>query len=133
MLPVLRLAALMVLLTACQAPDNERSATTEVLLAAGGFEIMMADTPERQSHLETLTQRQIVRHQRNGKALYVYADATSCGCLYAGTEANYERYRVLADSSRTEGVQGLDAVQAAPGAELNWALWSIEVQPATAQ
>ena len=121
---MLRLAALMILLSACQAPENERSATTEVLLAGGGFKIRMADTPERQDNLEALTQRQIVRHNRDGEAIYVYADATSCGCLYAGTAADYERYRALAESSRTKGVQRLDAVPAGPDAAFNWPLWN---------
>lgn len=129
----LRLAALTVLLTACQVPENERSATTEVLLAGAGFKIRKADTPERQVNLETLTQRQIVRHQRSGEALYVYADATSCGCLYAGTKADYERYRDLAQTSRTNGIQRLDAVTSAPGAELDWALWNGVEQRAKSQ
>lgn len=130
---LLSVAVLSVLLMGCETGEEQRSATAEVLLAAAGFEVKVADRPERQSHLESLTQRQIVRHQHNGEALYVYANARACDCLYAGTEANYERYRALARSSRARGVQRLDAVAASPGSNLNWALWTDAARPTPSQ
>jgi hypothetical protein len=116
-------AALVVLLSGCETDEARRSATTEVLLGAAGFEIKTADKPEQKTELEALAQRQIVRHTTNGEVYYVYADAASCGCLYKGSEANYQRYRELAKSSRSRGAQSLEAIEAQPGTNPDWQIW----------
>jgi len=123
MRPVLAAAALVVFLSGCETEEARRSATTEVLLGAAGFEIKTADTPEQKEQLDALTQRQIVRHTNDGEVHYVYADAASCGCLYKGSEANYQRYRDLASSSRLRGAQSLEAIEAQPGTNPDWQIW----------
>lgn len=117
------LAAVVFLILGCETGNDRRSAATEVLLAGAGFKIRVADTPERQNQLEAMTQRQIVRHDHDGEAVYVFANARLCDCLYAGTEADYQRYRDLARSSRATSVQRLEAVPAGPGSEVDWSLW----------
>ena len=123
MRPVLAAAALVVLLSGCETEEARRSATTEVLLGAAGFEIKTADAPEQKTELDALAQRRIVRHDKDGNVFYVYADATSCGCFYRGSEANYQRYRELAKSSRSRGAQSLEAIEAQPGTSPDWAIW----------
>jgi len=85
-----------IILAGCAAIQNQKAIEMERLLAAAGFQMRLADTPEKLRHLKTLTQRKLVPHQRDGRVYYVYADSTSCQCLYEGTEKAYQRYRKLA-------------------------------------
>jgi len=69
-------------LAGCASMRTKKVIKTEDLLTKAGFQMRLADTPEKLAHLKTLPQRKIVRHQRNGNFRYVYADTTSCKCLY---------------------------------------------------
>ena len=75
--------------------QKSEASDTEQLLAAAGFKVKLADTPKKMAHLQTLTQRKLISHQRNGKVYYVYADALNCQCLYVGNEAAYQRYQQM--------------------------------------
>ena len=68
---------------------------TELDLGSCGFKWKSADTPEKLKHLESLPQRKIVRHQKEGKSYYIYADAQECKCVYVGDEKAYQEYRKL--------------------------------------
>jgi len=90
--PVVFTACIALLATAgCRsaAIDNERN------LAASGFQMRMADTPKKLAKLEALPQRKLTRTTFHGGVRFVYADAKYCKCLYAGTEAAYDRYQKL--------------------------------------
>ena len=69
-------------LVACAGMEAEKAVKTEELLAAAGFQLKLADTPDQMAHVQTLTQHQLVPHQKDGKVYYVYADAITCKCLY---------------------------------------------------
>lgn len=84
------------ILAGCAVIQGQKAIQMERLLAAAGFQMRLADSPEKLRHLKTLTQRKLVPHQRDGRVYYVYADATSCQCLYVGTEKAYQRYQRLA-------------------------------------
>jgi hypothetical protein len=65
---------------------------TEQLLAATGFEMKLADTPEKLANLSTLTPRRtLIPQERDDRLFYVYADPDLCKCLYVGTSSQYER------------------------------------------
>ena len=65
---------------------------TEQLLAATGFEMKLADTPEKLANLSTLTPRRtLIPQERDDRLYYVYADPDLCKCLYVGTSTQYER------------------------------------------
>ena len=81
---------------ACVKSPNQKAIETERLLAASGFKMRLADTPEKLTLIEALTQRQILVHQSKGKLLYVYVDAEHCQCVYAGSAEAYRRYQNLA-------------------------------------
>lgn len=92
----------------------------ERLLAAAGFQMKLAQTPEQQAHLAALEpQRKLVPHQINGQLRFVYADAEYCKCLYAGTERAYQRYQKL---SQELEVAQLDQAAAAD-ASMDWGAW----------
>jgi hypothetical protein len=82
----------------------------------------LADTPEKLAHLQTLTQRKLVPHQHEGKPYYVYADATSCQCIYIGNEKAYQRYQNLALQKQIADEQRMAAEMNA-NASMNWGLW----------
>ena len=84
--------------------QSRRAIETERLLAAAGFQMQLAHTPQRVAQLEALEQRKLVAHPRNGSVYVVYADASSCQCLYAGTEQAYRRYRKLALALFSHGI-----------------------------
>lgn len=82
-------------LAGCASMRTKKVIKTEDLLTKAGFQMRLADTPEKLAHLKTLPQRKIVRHQRNGSFRYVYADTTSCKCLYIGDRDAYQSYQSL--------------------------------------
>lgn len=95
---------------------------TEQVLAAAGFYMKLADTPEKLARLQTLTPRKLVPHQRGGKIYFVYADADVCRCLYAGTEENYQEYQRLGLQKRLADEQ-LMAAQTNLYAPMEWGAW----------
>jgi hypothetical protein len=103
----------------CQVIQKEETTLTEQLLAAAGFQMKMADTPERMAHLQTLAQRQVMPHDQNGQTRYVYADAKGCKCLYVGDESQYDEYEKLLEQQRVADQEQ----QAATLGMMDWGLW----------
>ena len=81
-----------VVLSACVSPA-QRVQNKEDMLAASGFTLAPANTPQRQASLASLPPHKFVRQERGDKVIYIYADPTICGCLYVGNQAAYGRYR----------------------------------------
>jgi len=88
-------AAVVLTMAGCAGLQTQNTRATEQLLAEAGFEMMPADSPEKLTHLQTLTPGKIIRHEADGQLYYVFADRTVCRCLYAGTQPQYEKYRAL--------------------------------------
>jgi hypothetical protein len=84
---------LIIALEGCSTPKHLQVQETEHLLIAAGFQMQLADTPEKLEHLKTLIQKKFIRYQRDEKLFYVYADAAACKCLYEGTKEDYQRYK----------------------------------------
>ena len=113
---------LVLMLAGCATVRQDETLDTEAVLAAAGFYMKLADTPERMARLQTLTPRKLVPHQRDGKLYFVYADADVCKCLYAGTEQNYQEYRRLGLQKQLADEQ-LMAAQDNLYAPMNWEAW----------
>lgn len=107
---------------ACAALQNQEAIQTERMLAAAGFQMKLADTPEKMAHLQALPQRQLSPHQKDGQIYYVYADAKSCQCVYVGTEQAYDRYQELALKAQVAQDQ-LTAAEMNQAAAMNWGIW----------
>jgi hypothetical protein len=117
------IATLMVLVLAgCATVQRNEALDTEQVLAAAGFYMKLADTPEKLARLQTLTPRKLVPYVRNGKTYFVYADPDVCRCLYAGTEENYQAYQRLGFEKRLTDEQ-LMAAQTNLSAPMNWEAW----------
>ena len=109
-------------LAGCAAIQKSDTMDTERALAAAGFQMKLADTPGKLVHLETLTQRKLVPHQKDGAVHYVYADATYCKCVYVGTEDAYQRYQGLAIQQKIADEQRV-AAEMNEQADMNWGMW----------
>jgi hypothetical protein len=85
------------LLAGCAAIEKQETKSTEQLLAAAGFSIQAADTPDKLASLQAMKQHKVLRRQMpGGKLQFLYADAPVCRCLYVGNEQNYQQYQKLA-------------------------------------
>ena len=77
--------------TGCAALQASDARWTEQELAAAGFHVVPADTPEKLVQLTALTPRTLIRQPLNGEVRYIYADPTTCKCLYVGGDLEYQR------------------------------------------
>lgn len=97
-------------------------AQREDMLAAAGFSFRPADTPRKVAALKALPPHAFVHQVRNGQNVWVYADPTICGCVYAGNDAAYQTYQqeVLQKRIADEQVQ---AAQMNQDASMDWGAW----------
>ena len=86
-------------LAACTTPQ-ERVALKEDNLAAAGFVLQPANTPDRQAMLNRLPPHHFVRRVRGDVVSYVYADPLVCDCLYVGSQEAYGRYQAYLQQRR---------------------------------
>jgi hypothetical protein len=120
--PILPLVELGLSVTGCAAIRAHQTVETEQVLAAAGFQVKPADTPEKLAHLQTLTPRKVVRYTRDGQPQYVYADPETCKCLYVGDEQRYQKYQALSLQKQIADEQ-LSAAQTNWDASINWGAW----------
>lgn len=99
----------------CTAIEKSDAMDTERSLAAAGFKMKFADTPEKEAHLKSMTQRKVVPHQKDGEVYYAYADAEFCKCLYLGSEKAYQQYQKLAIEQ--------NIAQMNENAAMDWGMW----------
>ena len=104
-----------VALSGCAAIEKSNATDTEKMLAAAGFNMKLADTPEKMAHVKSMQQREVVSHIKNGSVYYAYADAKFCKCLYMGNEKNYQEYEKLSIQQ--------DTAEMNREASENWGAW----------
>ncbi len=121
-------AAVAVALTGCASIANQSAMDTERRLSAAGFQMKLADTPEKMARLKTITERKIIPKSMDGRTVFVYADATSCKCIYVGSEANYQAYQRLSIQQNIVNEQRATA-EAAQASEMNWNTWGAWPRP----
>ena len=120
---LLPLALAAALLTGCAAIEKAERGSTESMLAAAGFNVVPANTPQRQASLAELKPYVISRQFRGGQALYVYPDAQG-NFAYIGNQAAYDRYQNLLVQQQISD-QNLMAAQMAsmPGMWGGWGFY----------
>lgn len=119
---VFALFAAIALLTSCAAIEKQNAMDMERLLAASGFKMKLAETPEKMAALEGLPQRKLVPQKHEGKLYFYYADATSCKCMYVGSEKSYQQFQKLA-TQRKMAQDYRWAAQANMDARMNFGMW----------
>jgi hypothetical protein len=119
------ITALSVALAGCgsikppQPPTPEQQAEqVEPLLAAAGFRMLPADTPQRRQQLASLVPFDVNYYVgKTGTLHYYMADPDFCKCMYIGTEENYQQYERLKLNQQFQAKEGelsrenLEAIQ----------------------
>lgn len=82
----------MAALAACATAPPDYGAY-ESNLAAAGFAMKPANTPQRQAMLARLPQHRFVMRQNGDAIHYVYADSVVCDCLYVGNQQAFNQYK----------------------------------------
>lgn len=95
-------------ISACTTPQ-QRTENRENLLAAAGFTVRPANTPERIASLRNLPPNKVVQRTRGDTVRYLYADPLVCACLYVGDQAAYGRYRQEVFQRRLADEQAMTA------------------------
>jgi hypothetical protein len=92
------------------------AADTERSLAAAGFQMKFAKTPQQIAKTEALPQRKLTPTAGpDSTNLFVYADAQYCKCVYVGTDRAYSRYQRLQVNQQI--------AENEEAAAMNWDAW----------
>src|SRR5882762_9807638 len=81
-------AAMLSGIAGCASPQQQ-VAQKEDLLAAAGFQVKVADTPQRLAAMKRLPPNKFVTRVVNGQPVYLYADPLVCRCVYFGAQPNW--------------------------------------------
>ena len=108
-------------IAACQT-ESQRVAEREDNLAAAGFIVRPANTPERQQMLHRLPPHTFVRRVNGDLIHYVFADPLVCGCLYVGTQQAYNAYKLHQQQQNLADEEAMTAQSYADPA-WSWAAW----------
>jgi hypothetical protein len=112
-------------LAACAQAINNK----EDLLLAAGFSYRPANTPQTAASLKALPKHRFVHQVRNGQSVWIYADPSICGCLYAGNDAAYQRYRQevfqkqIADEETQAALANENAAIEQNAIAFDWGVW----------
>jgi hypothetical protein len=108
-------------IAACQT-QQQQVTQHEDALAAAGFIVRPANTPERQAMLNRLPPHKFVQRTNGDNVHYVYADPLVCGCLYVGSQQAYNQYKRDQQQKRLVDEQQMNA-QMYSDAAWNWNAW----------
>jgi hypothetical protein len=72
---------------------GKRVKDKEDLLAAAGFTVQLANTPQRVASLRALPANKIIPKTTGSRLTYVYADPVVCNCLYVGDQTAFNAYK----------------------------------------
>ena len=119
----LTLAVAVAVIAGCAAIQKAEHKSTEQLLAASGFKVLPANTPQRQATLAQLKPYTISREIRGNKVFYVYPDPKGT-YAYIGDQTAYSAYQNLVVQQQISD-QNMMAAQMAqmPGAWGGWGYW----------
>lgn len=108
-------------LAGCATPQQV-VASQEDSLAAAGFIVRPADTPQRVAMLSRLPANRFVQRVHGDIVTYVYADPLVCDCLYVGSQQAYGQYRAAKQRQQIANEQAL-AAQSYVDSQWDWGGW----------
>lgn len=104
------------------------AAQKERQLSASGFQMKLADTAEKETHLTSLQQRKLFPTTMNGDVVWVYADVKGCNCMYVGSDTDYQRYQKMVVRQQ-EIEEQQEAAEDLDDASMQWGLWGPWYRP----
>lgn len=107
--------------TRCATPREDVS-QKEDNLAAAGFVVQLASTPQRQAMLNHLPPHRFLRRIHGDTVSYVYADPLVCDCLYVGSQQAYDKYQRYLQQKQLANEQQWTAEQYSDGG-WDWGAW----------
>lgn len=110
-----------IVLAGCAELQTRPSVKTEELLSAAGFQMKLANTPEKRANLWKQVQHKLVPQECNGKMVYVYADAAH-DRVFVGDPKAYQKFQALAVQNQIAREEAKAAAYNY-GAGMNWGLW----------
>tara|TARA_R110002073_G_scaffold60233_1_gene151379 strand:+ start:359 stop:778 length:420 start_codon:yes stop_codon:yes gene_type:complete len=125
-------AAVAILAGGCASTADQDAIEIERRLSAAGFQMKLANTPEKMEHLNRLGQRRLVPMEKDGATVFVYADAKGCKCVYVGSQKNYQEYERLSIQQNVVDEQRQTAQNmnmAVTNATMNWDMWGAWPRP----
>ncbi|WP_428542096.1 hypothetical protein [Rhodopila sp.] len=111
----------MLALASCATPQ-QIVAQHEDNLAAAGFIVRPANTPERQAMLNELPPHRFIQRFHGDTVSYIYSDPLVCDCLYVGSQQSYNQYMYHIQQQRLADQQELTA-QMYSNPAWNWGAW----------
>ncbi|HYZ72735.1 MAG TPA: hypothetical protein VE641_06620 [Chthoniobacterales bacterium] len=117
----LPLAIILLIATLLWGCAGHNTQSTEDLLSAAGFNVVIASTPKQLNHLAHLPPYKMMKIKRSGKNKYVYADP-SRKLIFVGDLFSYDRYK---DMRLEKNVTEEDLQDAKFNAEIasGWDVW----------
>ncbi len=109
-------------LIGCATTQKGETLDKEQMLAAAGFRMKLADTPEKLAALQGLPQQKVMPGVKNGRMIYLYADATACKCMYLGNEKAYQRFQRFALEKQIAREE-LYSAQTTTNMDMDWGMW----------
>lgn len=120
------------ILGGCASTANQDAIDIERRLSAAGFQMKLANTPEKMAHLNRLGQRRLVPMELDGATVFVYADGEGCKCVFVGSQKNYQEYERLSiqkDVVDEQRATARDMNMAVTNQQMNWDLWGAWPRP----
>jgi len=118
--------AVIALLAGCAETPQQRAERIEPMLAAAGFHMLAADTPDRIAETQRLTPLKVRYYLDNGKPRYWFNDPVNCHCVYVGGQKNYQQYeqiRLRQQAAQQEAQAAEMNEEAAQQEQMNMMLW----------
>ena len=84
----------------------------ENMLAAAGFQMRFADTPDQIASMKRLPPHKFTVQNQNGQPVYLYADPTVCGCIYYGSQTAFGTYQQMMFQQRLADQQQMTQMMA---------------------
>jgi hypothetical protein len=126
---ILALVAMVALPTGCASTNKTQH--TESTLAASGFKVMPATTPQQLQLLQQLPTGKLSKVNRRGQQYYVFPDAAQ-KLLYVGQQKEFQDYQSMIEIQRAAAADNAAAheslveaqVQDAPEWDGAWGNWT---------
>ena len=115
------LSLFVVLLSGCAAIEKADRSNTERLLAAAGFKVLPANSPQRLTSLEAMTPYKVERKLKGDEVYYFYA-CPDQSLAYIGNQSDYSKYREL-EIQQELADQNTMASESAVLAAQQWTDW----------